>query len=276
MGFRINTNVQSLRAQSSLNQVRQEQDSALAQLSSGKRINSASDDAAGLAISEKLKGQIASSQQAKRNASDGISVVQTAEGGLNEIGTIITRLRELSIQAANDTVGDAERGFTDKEFQNLTAEIERIAQTTDFNGVMLLNGEGDDMHFQIGLKGDENSRLTFASGDNAVTAGDLEVDGMNVLSKEDARDNLETLDKAMEKISGTRASLGALQNRMQSTMRNIDIQTENLSAANSRIRDTDVAVASSELTRANILAQANTTVLSQANSTPQTALRLIG
>lgn len=276
MGFRINTNVQSLRAQSSLNEVRKQQDSALAQLSSGKRINSASDDAAGLAISEKLKGQIASSQQAKRNASDGISVVQTAEGGLNEIGTIITRLRELSIQAANDTVGEAERGFTDKEFQNLTAEIERIAQTTDFNGVMLLNGEGDDMHFQIGLKGDENSRLTFESGANAVTASDLSVDGMNVLTKDDARDNLSTLDAAMEKISGTRASLGALQNRMQSTMRNIDIQTENLSAANSRIRDTDVAVASSELTRANILAQANTTVLSQANSTPQTALRLIG
>lgn len=276
MGFRINTNVQSLRAQSSLNQVRQEQDNALSQLSSGKRINSASDDAAGLAISEKLKGQIASSQQAKRNASDGISVVQTAEGGLNEIGTIITRLRELSIQASNDTVGDVERGFSDKEFQNLTAEIERIAQTTDFNGVKLLNGEGSDMHFQIGLKGDENSRLTFASGDNAVTANDLDVSGMNVLSKDDARDNLETLDKAMEKISGTRASLGALQNRMQSTMRNIDIQTENLSAANSRIRDTDVAVASAELTRTNILAQANTTVLSQANSTPQTALRLIG
>jgi flagellin len=276
MGFRINTNVQSLRAQSSLNEVRKQQDSSLAQLSSGKRINSASDDAAGLAISEKLKGQIASSQQAKRNASDGISVVQTAEGGLNEISTIITRLRELSIQSSNDTVGETERGFTDKEFQSLTAEIERIAQTTDFNGVKLLNGEGSDMHFQIGLQGDENSRLTFASGDNAVTAGDLSVDGMNVLTKEDARDNLNTLDKAMEKISGTRASLGALQNRMQSTMRNIDIQTENLSAANSRIRDTDVAVASSELTRTNILAQANTAVLSQANQTPQTALRLIG
>lgn len=276
MGFRINTNVQSLRAQSSLNEVRKQQDSSLAQLSSGKRINSASDDAAGLAISEKLKGQIASSQQAKRNASDGISVVQTAEGGLNEISTIITRLRELSIQSSNDTVGETERGFTDKEFQSLTQEIERIAQTTDFNGVKLLNGEGSDMHFQIGLQGDENSRLTFASSDNAVTAGDLSVDGMNVLTKEDARGNLESLDKAMEKISGTRASLGALQNRMQSTMRNIDIQTENLSAANSRIRDTDVAVASSELTRANILAQANTAVLSQANQTPQTALRLIG
>lgn len=276
MGFRINTNVQSLRAQSSLNQVRQEQDKALAQLSSGKRINTASDDAAGLAISEKLKGQIASSQQAKRNASDGISVVQTAEGGLNEISTIITRLRELSIQSANDTVGDVERGFTDKEFQNLTEEIERIAQTTDFNGVELLNGSGSEMHFQIGLNGDENSRLTFDSGENAVTASDLEVSGMSVATKDDARNNLETLDKAMEKISSTRANLGALQNRMQSTMRNIDIQTENLSAANSRIRDTDVAVASSELTRANILAQANTAVLSQANQTPQTALRLIG
>ena len=276
MGFRINTNVQSLRAQSSLNQVRQKQDSALAQLSSGNRINSASDDAAGLAISEKLKGQIASSQQAKRNALDGISVVQTAEGGLNEISTIITRLRELSIQSSNDTVGDTERGFSDKEFQNLTAEIERIAQTTDFNGVKLLNGEGEDMHFQIGLKGDEDSRLTFASGENAVTANDLNVSGMDVLSKDNARDNLATLDSAMVKVSGTRASLGALQNRMQSTMRNIDIQTENLSAANSRIRDTDVAVASAELTRSNILAQANTTVLSQANSTPQTALRLIG
>ncbi|MGB0454035.1 MAG: flagellin [Bacteriovoracaceae bacterium] len=276
MGFRINTNVQSLRAQSSLNQIRKTQDKALAEMSSGSRINRAGDDAAGLAISEKLKAQISSSHQAKRNASDGVSVVQTAEGGLNEISSILIRLRELSIQSANDTVGNAERKFSDMEFQNLREELDRIANTTEFNGVKLLNGEGEKMNFQIGLHGDANSRLTFESGENSVTAEDLKVESMNVLTKEDSQSNLAGIDGAIEKINSTRANLGALQNRMQSTMRNIDVQTENLSAANSRVRDTDIAKSSSELVRANILAQANTAVLSQANNTPQTALRLIG
>src|SRR5690606_5286933 len=149
MGIRINTNVQSLAAQRSLGQIKQGQDGNLEKLASGTRINRASDDAAGLAISENLKAEIRGSQQAKRNASDGISMIQVAEGGMNEISNILVRLRELSVQSASDTVGDKERAFTDLEFQQLSKEMERIAVNTEFNGIKLLSGQGDRKDFQV-------------------------------------------------------------------------------------------------------------------------------
>ncbi len=277
MGLRINTNVQSLSAQRSLGNVKKSQGDNLEKMASGSRINKASDDAAGLAISEKLKANIRGSQQAKRNAGDGISMIQTAEGGLNEVSNILVRLRELSVQAASDTIGDSEREFSDLEFQNLVQEVDRIAGSTEFNGRSLLNGEGDTADFQVGIMNDDfNDRISYRPQDSAATADAIGVGGLSVASKDGAQENLENIDSAINKINGNRANLGALQNRLQSTISNLDVKTENLSAANSRIRDTDVAQTSSELTKANILTSASTSVLAQANSSQNAALKLIG
>lgn len=277
MGLRINTNVQSLSAQRSLGDVKRKQATSLEQLASGNRINKAGDDAAGLAISEKLKANIRGTQQAKRNAGDGISMIQTAEGGLNEVSNILVRLRELSVQSASDTIGDAERKFSDLEFQNLVQEVDRISSSTKFNGKDLLSGQGDTVDFQIGIMNDEfNDRISYMPQDSSAKAEDIGVGGLTVGSKEDAQGNLESIDGAINKINENRSNLGALQNRLQSTISNLDVKTENLSSANSRIRDTDVAVASSDLTRANILTSSSTSVLAQANSSQNAALKLIG
>lgn len=277
MGLRINTNVQSLKAQSALSRVEEGKSNTLAKLASGSRINKAGDDAAGLAISEKLKAEIRGSQQANRNAGDGISMIQTAEGGLNETSNILIRLRELSVQAASDTIGEQERKFSDLEFQNLTQEIGRISASTQFNGKKLLSGEGDTLDFQIGIMNDQkNDRLSYRPQDSSARPSDLGVEGLNVLTKGDAQSNLEKIDSAINNVNGNRASLGALQNRLQSTIANLETKTENLSAANSRIRDTDIALESAEMTKANILSAASTSVLAQANNAGSAALKLIG
>lgn len=277
MGLRISTNTQSLRAQNSMSKVEAAKSDSLAKLSSGTRINKAGDDAAGLAISEKLKANIRGSQQATRNAGDGISLIQTAEGGLNEVSNILIRLRELSVQSASDTVGDTERKFADLEFQNLTQEVDRIAASTQFNGKTLLSGEGDKLDFQIGIMNDEkNDRLSYRPQDSSAKTSDLGIDGLGVGTKVNAQENLEKIDNAINGINGNRASLGALQNRLQSTISNLEVRTENLAAANSRIRDTDVAAESAELAKNNILSAAATSVLSQANNSGSAALKLIG
>jgi len=277
MGLRISTNVQSLRAQNAMAKVENTKSDTLSKLSSGSRINKAGDDAAGLAISEKLKANIRGTQQATRNAGDGISMIQTAEGGLNETSNILIRLRELSVQAASDTIGSEERKFSNLEFQQLTNEMERIATSTQFNGKHLLSGEGDKLDFQIGIMNDEkNDRLSYKPEDTSARVKDLGVDGLGVLTKSDAQTNLEKIDSAINNVNANRASLGALQNRLSSTISNLEVRTENLSSANSRIRDTDVALESAELAKANILSAASTSVLSQANSSGSTALKLIG
>ena len=277
MGLRINTNVASLSAQRSLNNVTEAKNSNLEKLSSGERINKAADDAAGLAISEKMKAQIRGSQQADRNANDAISLIQVAEGASNEVSNILVRLRELSVQAASDTVGDTERAFSDKEYQNLVQEVDRIAQSTSFNGKTLINGEGEKVDFQIGTYNDENNdRLSYDVASANLTTGALGIDGSGVASKEASQANLDSIDKALDTVNGNRANFGALQNRLQATSRNLQIKTENLSAANSRIRDTDIAQVSAEMTKNNILSQSGTSVLAQANSAGQSALRLIG
>ena len=277
MGLRINTNVQSLRAQNSLSKVEENKSNTLAKLSSGSRINKAGDDAAGLAISEKLKANIRGTQQASRNAGDGISMIQTAEGGLNESSNILIRLRELSVQAASDTIGDEERKFSNLEFQQLAREMERIATSTQFNGKNLLSGEGEPIDFQIGIMNDEkNDRLSYKPQESSAKIKDLGVEGLGVLSKADAQNNLEKIDSAINGVNANRASLGALQNRLQSTISNLETKSENLSAANSRIRDTDIALESAELTKGNILSVAATSVLAQANNAGSSALKLIG
>lgn len=276
MGFRINTNVPSLSAQRSLGQTSKAQEASFAKLSSGNRITKSADDAAGMAISEKLKAEIRSIKQADRNANDGISMVQVAEGGLNETQNILTRLRELAIQSASDTVSDVERGFTNMEYQNLVQEMDRISKVTEFNGIKLLNGEGDKLDFQIGSKGDENSVISYEAGKVNATIGDLGVEGLNVGTKDSAQSSLASVDAAIEKVSGQRAFLGALQNRLVSTSNNLQVTQENLSAANSRIRDVDYADATAQQAKNSILNSAGTSVLAQANMSGQNALKLIG
>ncbi len=277
MGLRIATNVQSLVAQRFLGINGSAQKNSLEHLSSGSRINKAADDAAGLAISDTMRGQIRSLRQANRNANDGISMIQTAEGGMAEIGNILIRFRELSTQAASDTIGDTERGFIDKEVQQLKQEVTRIAASTEFNGKRVLAGEGETFSFQVGVhNSDEQDRFMFDTSKTNVTLDRLGIEGLNTSDKEAARGNLDQIDSAMKSLVETRAELGALQNRLQSTVNNLAIYDENLSTANSRIRDTDMAAETAELAKFNILNSSGVSVLSQANQNNMMALKLIG
>ena len=276
MGLRINTNTASIAAQRALGITKNNLDSNLRKLSSGERITRASDDAAGLAISEKLRGHIRGLRQAKRNSDDGVSLIQTAEGGLNEISNIIIRLRELSIQAASDTVGDTERGFSNIEFQNLLEEVQRISQGSEFNGKKLLDGSGGVVEIQVGIHNDPtNDRIKYDATTTDSTLEALGITGEAIANKEGAQLSLAKLDDALLRVNGTRANLGALQNRLQSASNTIAITEENFSAANSRIRDVDVASETADMAKNNILAQAGVSVLAQANQTPNFALKLL-
>jgi len=277
MGFRINTNVSSIAAQRSLGVNTRETESNLSKLSSGSRITKAADDAAGLAISEKMKANIRSMRQADRNTNDGISMIQTAEGGLNEVSSILTRMRELAIQTASDTVGDSERSMTQMEYQNLQQELDRISQVTEFNGHKLLDGNGKKYEFQIGVNNDEfQDRIGYDSSFVNARIDDLGVSELDVTTKEGSQTSLSNVDKAIEKVSGYRAFLGAIQNRLISTSNNLQVNVENLSQANSRIRDVDYADATAQQARNSILNSAGTSVLAQANASGQNALKLIG
>lgn len=276
MGLRVNTNIQSLVAQRNLGINSSNQKASLEKLASGTRINRAADDAAGLAISENMRSQIRSLRQDTRNANDGISMIQTAEGGINEVGNILVRFRELAIQGASDTIGDTERGFIDKEVQQLRAEIDRISTATEFNGRKLLSGEGDVVEIQIGMNNDPNKdRFIFDSSKTNVTTDKLGLSGISIATKQDAQNQLEQIDSAMKVLMENRAELGALQNRLQSSINNMQIYDENLSAARSRIFDVDVAAETAELTKNNILSTAGTAVLSQANQNNLLALKLL-
>jgi flagellin len=277
MGMRVSTNVAAINAQRNLSGSQRAIGKSMAQLASGSRINIAADDAAGLAISEGLKASIRSSAQAQRNANDGISMVQTAEGGLNEIGNIVVRLRELGIQAASDTVGEVERGFLNKEVDQLKSEVQRISSVTTWGKTKLLDGSTPQFDFQVGIFNNaEEDRISFDASQNVATLDALGMAGLDYTSKEGAQTGLEALDAAQELVNGYRSNLGALQNRLTSTVDNLGVAHENMSAANSRIRDTDVAMASAEMVRNNILLQAGTSTLAQANSSNQLALKLIG
>jgi flagellin len=276
MGLRINTNVASVNAQRSLRLTRQALDKSLERLSSGSRINRAGDDAAGLAISESLKAQIRGTKQAERNAYDGISMVQVAEGGLTEISNIAVRLRELAVQAASDTIGSNERKFLNVEYEALLSEIDRISNSTEFNRVPLLNGAGGIIDIQVGTGNNPTTdRITFDPSANNVSSTALGLNLTNVLDKNAAQSSLAFIDKAISGVSSIRADFGAIQNRLQSTVNNAAISIENISAANSRIRDADMAEETAELTKQNILSQAGTSVLAQANNSGAGALQLL-
>jgi flagellin len=277
VGLRISTNVASINAQKNLGFTQRSMQTSLARLSSGFRINQASDDAAGLAISENLKAQIRGLRQANRNANDGISLVQVAEGGLNEVSNMLIRLRELAVQASSDTVGETERKFIDVEYQQLKSEIQRVSEVTNFNGRDLLNGTGGVLDIQVGTHNDVfKDRISFnASAANAT----LEALGMSTESvgqKEMAQTSIESVDKALISVNAIRANFGAMQNRLTSTSNNIAISDENLSAANSRVRDADIAAETSEMARNNILMQAGVSVLAQSNNMSNVALKLLG
>jgi len=276
MGMRITTNLASINAQRAMAGSQREINKSFAQLSSGSRITKSADDAAGLSISETLKSTIRGYQQAQRNANDGMSMVQVAEGGLGEISNILTRLRELGVQAASDTVGDVERGFINKEVQQLIQESERIAQSTRFGKTNLLTGEGGKFEFQIDINNDDfKDRVGFDSSEIRATTAELKIDGFDFSDKADARMALETLEDSQRTVNGYRATLGAIQNRLVSTIENIGVSVENFSAANSRVRDADIAQSSAELARNSILMSASVGVLAQANQAPAQALKLI-
>lgn len=278
MGLRIATNVSSLTSQRHLRNTRRLLDQSLERLSSGYRINRAGDDAAGLAISEKLRAKTRGLVQAQRNASDGVSLIQVAEGGLNEVQNILIRLRELGVQAASDTIGDQERRYLDEEYQLLKEEIDRIANGTEFNGTFLLDGTGGSMDFQVNTGGENIlgvDRITFSAFKSDVNIDKMGLEDLNLTRKVDAQRSLSIIDKAIEHVSSIRGELGAVENRLESTIRNLSISIENLSAANSRIKDVDIANETSEMTKNQILTQAGISVLAQANSIPKMALSLL-
>lgn len=275
MSLRINTNLASINAQRNLDTQQKRNTHAMKALSSGSRITQASDDAAGMAISERLRADISGMNMARQNAENAVSFIQVGEGGLNEVNNILVRLRELGIQSASDTIGDEEREFIDVEAQHLLEEVDRISKTTKFGNKNLLDGSTDELEFQIGLGSDENSSIRFQMKADATTSN-LGIDGLDLQSKGDARDALDSLDQAIVKVGGMRANFGAFQNRINSSISNIDVQTESLSAANSRIRDADIAHETAELASSQILQQASIGMLAQANNSTSAALQLLG
>jgi flagellin len=264
-------------AQRNLSKTSLEEQKIFGRLASGNRIVSAGDDAAGLSISENLHAQIRSMKQAERNANDGISFVQVAEGGLSEVGNILVRMRELSIQAASDTVGDRERGFIDKEYQSLKQEIDRIANVTNFNGTPLLNGmaQKDELEFQVGARNNNADRIQFAVSEYDVRTDKLGINGISSETIDSARDSIDRLDEAISRVTGARAGLGAMQNKLQSTVNNLQIAKENLANARSRVMDADIAEEATAMAQKQILNHAGISVLAQANSSPQLALKLL-
>jgi flagellin len=277
MGLRIATNIASQSVQKNLKEVSNAGNAQLEKLSSGKRITKASDDAAGLAIATNLEAQTKGLRQATRNANDGISLVQTAEGGLNETSNILVRLRELTVQAASDTVGEQERGFLDKEYQQLTKEVDRISESTTFNGSQLLNGKGKGtMDFQVGAFAGEQNKITFDASSTDSSASSIGISGTGIAEKGDALDAISNVDEAIAKVSGQRADLGSIQSRLGSTVKNLETQTINQDSARSVIQDVDVAEASASLASNNVVKNAAVSTLAQANQIPMSALRLIG
>lgn len=275
MGLRISTNIAAINAQRQLGVQQQRNSHALAALSSGSRIVSAADDAAGLAISENIKGQTRGIAMARQNAFNAISLVQVSEGGLNELSNIMIRIRELGVQAASDNIGDTEREFLNTEVQQLIQEADRIARTTRFGNKKLLDGSGEELEFHVGPFGDKDNIIRYNMSADA-TASALGISGISIADKDDARDTLERIDEALVKLGKMRADFGAVQSRLNTTVSNLDIQYENLSAANSRLRDADIAHESAELASSSILQQAAIAVMAQANQQPAAALRLIG
>jgi flagellin len=280
MSISLLTNTTSLAAQQNLNKTQNALSASIGRLSSGMRINSASDDAAGLGISTALTADITSMGQAQRNANDGTSLSQVAEGGMSSMQDIVSRMRELAVESSNGTLGATQRGYVQTEFKQLGAEINRISATTNFNGQQLLDGSASTgLTFQVGINNTANDRMALSI--TKLTTSTLGAAGLHIASASlstatNAQAAIATFDAAITQLSTSRANIGAVQNRLQVTQDNLATASTNLSAANSRITDTDIASETSKMTQANILSQAGISVLAQANSMPQSALKLLG
>ncbi len=281
MGLRIRTNVESLTAQRFMGKNNQNLSSSLEKLSSGYRINKSADDAAGFAISENLRAKTRGLNQAKRNANDGISLVQVAEGSLNEVNNILVRLRELSVQAASDTLGQKEKSFLQKEYTELVEEVDRIAATTEFNGLKLMSDEAaqKDLSVQVGYNGEvqDTIKIKLSDNDRGINAASLNIlqTRLDNVAREEIQKNLGTIDDALTMVASQRATIGAAQSRFTSAINNLAINTESIQTANSRIRDVDFAEETAKMTQSRILTQASLSVLSQANTRPEMALSLL-
>ena len=276
MGLRINTNLASVAAQRVLSKQQERLEHSQEAIASGSRIVHAGDDAAGLAISENIRGQLAGIKMARQNSYNASSLIQVSEGGLNEISNILNRLRELGVQAASDTVSDTERGFIDKEAQQLIEESQRIAKSTRFGNKALLDGSGEEFQYHVGPFADEAENTIKYKISADATTSTLGIDSLSLADKGGARDTLSAVDQAIVKIGEMRADFGAVQSRLSSTTSNLDVQYENLSAAESRISDADIAYESSEMASAQILQQASVATLAHANQNGAAALRLLG
>jgi flagellin len=276
MALSIRTNIASLNAQKNLAQTEGMLNSSLSKLSSGFRITKAGDDAAGLGISSNLNAQVKSYNQAARNASDAVSVIQTAEGSLNETTNILTRLRELAMQSASSGVGNTERGYIQNEVTQLVSEISRIAESTEYNGVKLVDGVVATLTFQVGIRNSTDTADRISVNTVDATTTKLGVATLELTGSASSQAALATIDTAIETISAARATLGAAGNRFNAVTNTIRTASENLSAAHSRIKDVDVAEETSAMSRAQILAQAGVSILAQANQMPQMAMKLLG
>lgn len=275
MALRINTNVNSVFAQKHLSRTQERLRGNFEHLSSGLRITKAADDAAGLALSEGMRAEIKSLHQAKRNTMDGISVVQTAEGAMQEITDIVSRMRELSVQASSGVLQATERAYLQTEFTALQSEIDRIADSTQFNGLSIANGTTASVTVQVGAQNTANDRIAVTLIDGNGAALGIDAASVDLGSAANAQASITALDTALDSINDGRADLGAAQNRLTSAMHNLENYTENLIEAESRIRDVDFAQETAELTRNQVFSQAGTSVLAQANQSPQAALALI-
>jgi flagellin len=276
MAISLLTNVTSLSAQRSVESTQSYLSSSISKLSSGQRINSSRDDAAALAISEKLKNNIRILNQSTRNANDGISLTQVAEGAMGEVSNILVRMRELATQASNDTLGVIEREFLDTEFQQQKVEIKRITEATQFNNIQLLNGNisgANALVLQVGGQNNNDDQIRISLDAADISA--LGIQGNVVASRPEAQASLDAIDNAINILSNRRADLGAIQNRLQATVSNLALVSENFSDANSRIRDTDIAEETSRLAKNQILSQAGSSMLAQANQLPQIARQIL-
>lgn len=274
MAFKVSNAASSLRAERYLDKSQQQIQHSLGAIASGSRIVQAGDDAAGFAIAETLKAQLAGTQQAEMNAKAAKSFIQTAEGGLNEQNNILIRLRELAVYSASDTVDDKERGYLDTEFQQLSSELDRIAKSTKYGSTPLLTGSGDDYEFHVGPDSGSENVISFRL--DSDTRGDaLGISGLDVEDKSSANDALDSIDEALDKVATARASFGAMQSRFQYAIDNLGIQNENIESARSQIEDVDLAQETSKLAQAQIQQQAGTAVLAQANTAAERALRLL-
>ncbi len=275
MALTVNTNITSLSAQTQLNRTTRSLGNTFERISSGLRINKAADDAAGLAVAENLSAASRSARVAMRNTNDGISVLQTAEGSSMEVVNIVKRMRELAVQSASETLANAERAYIQDEYDELASEVDRIALTSEFNGLSLADGSISQMQVQVGINNSVNDRITITTGDLRATVLGIDTAVVDLSTATGAQAAMTTLDSALDSLNSYRSGFGAVQNRLDSALRNQETYTENLASAESQIRDADFAWETAQMAKDQILQQAGTSILSQANQLPAAALSLL-